>query len=137
MAVFAQLQEFARLAPNWIVGDPAPAYTRLVERLRKKGAVGPLWSYFSTIQRLWPQGVNGRNEPMKKLLLISPLSRKSLMGDKFFFRMPCLGLLKVAALTPSDWQITIVDEKSRTVGSEPGGRSGGHHRHDHHRPAGL
>jgi radical SAM superfamily enzyme YgiQ (UPF0313 family) len=51
------------------------------------------------------------NEPVKKLLLISPLSKKSLMGDKFFFRMPCLGLLKVAALTPSDWQITIVDEK--------------------------
>ncbi len=33
------------------------------------------------------------------------------MGDKFFFRMPCLGLLKVAALTPADWQVTIVDEK--------------------------
>jgi radical SAM superfamily enzyme YgiQ (UPF0313 family) len=57
--VFARLRGFARLAPNWIVGDPVPAYTRLVERLRKKGAVGPLWSYFSTIQRLWPQGVNG------------------------------------------------------------------------------
>jgi len=48
---------------------------------------------------------------MKKLLLISPLSTKSLMGDKFFFRMPCLGLLKVAALTPTGWQTTIVDEK--------------------------
>ena len=48
---------------------------------------------------------------MKRLLLISPLSKKSLMGDKFFFRMPCLGLLKVAALTPTGWQITIVDEK--------------------------
>jgi len=58
--VFARLQEFARLAPNWIVGDPAPAYTRLAERLRKKGAVGPLWSYFSTIQRLWPHGVSGK-----------------------------------------------------------------------------
>jgi radical SAM superfamily enzyme YgiQ (UPF0313 family) len=57
--VFAGLQQFARLASNWIVGDPPPAYTRLVERLRKKGTVGPLWSYFSTIQRLWPQGVNG------------------------------------------------------------------------------
>jgi radical SAM superfamily enzyme YgiQ (UPF0313 family) len=52
-----------------------------------------------------------QNEPVKKLLLISPLSRKSLMGHNFFFRLPCLGLLKVAALTPSDWQITIVDEK--------------------------
>ena len=48
---------------------------------------------------------------MKRLLLISPLSNKSLMGGGFFFRLPCLGLLKVAALTPSDWQVTIIDEK--------------------------
>ena len=48
---------------------------------------------------------------MKKLLLISPLAKNSLMGDKFFFRMPCLGLLKVAALTPGDWNVSIVDEK--------------------------
>ncbi|MGA2174275.1 MAG: lipid biosynthesis B12-binding/radical SAM protein [Verrucomicrobiota bacterium] len=60
--VFARLTEFARLAPNWIVGDPAPAYTSLIERLRKKGAVGPLWSYFSTLQRLWPRGVNGNGK---------------------------------------------------------------------------
>jgi radical SAM superfamily enzyme YgiQ (UPF0313 family) len=33
------------------------------------------------------------------------------MGGSFFFRMPCLGLLKVAALTPANWQVTIVDEK--------------------------
>ena len=33
------------------------------------------------------------------------------MGGGFFFRMPCLGLLKVAALTPSEWQVTIMDEK--------------------------
>lgn len=57
--VFAQLREFAGLAPNWIVGDPVPTYARLIERLRRKGAVGPLWSYFSSLQRLWPHGVNG------------------------------------------------------------------------------
>lgn len=55
--VFARLQDFARRSPNWIVGDPDPAYQRLVERLRKRGVAGPLWSYFSLIQRLWPQGV--------------------------------------------------------------------------------
>lgn len=33
------------------------------------------------------------------------------MGGDFFFRMPSLGLLKVAALTPPGWQVTIVDEK--------------------------
>jgi radical SAM superfamily enzyme YgiQ (UPF0313 family) len=60
--VFARLKEFARLAPNWIVGDPGPAYISLIERLRKKGAIGPLWSYFSTIQRLWPHGVNGNGK---------------------------------------------------------------------------
>jgi radical SAM superfamily enzyme YgiQ (UPF0313 family) len=57
--VFAELHEFARLAPNWIVGDPVPAYTNLVARLRGRGVLGPLWGYLSAIQRLWPQGVKG------------------------------------------------------------------------------
>ena len=48
---------------------------------------------------------------MKKLLLISPISTRSLMGGGFFFRIPCVGLLKVAALTPPGWKVTIVDEK--------------------------
>ncbi len=48
---------------------------------------------------------------MKRLLLIAPLAKNSLMGGDFFFRMPCLGLLKVAALTPPDWEVNIVDEK--------------------------
>jgi len=52
---------------------------------------------------------------MKKLLLIAPLSKNSLMGDTFFFRMPGLGLLKVAALTPPEWQVTIVDEKVESL----------------------
>jgi radical SAM superfamily enzyme YgiQ (UPF0313 family) len=48
---------------------------------------------------------------MKRLLLISPLAEQSLMGGQFFFRMPSLGLLRVAALTPRDWRISIIDEK--------------------------
>ncbi len=57
--VFSRLQTFAQLSPNWIVGDPDPAYQSLVTRLRKRGVAGPLWSYFSMIQRLWPHGLPG------------------------------------------------------------------------------
>jgi radical SAM superfamily enzyme YgiQ (UPF0313 family) len=53
--IFADLQEHARTAPNWIVGDPTPAFAKLVDRLRDRGVVGPLWSYLSMIQRIWPQ----------------------------------------------------------------------------------
>lgn len=53
--VFGTLQQFAQRSPNWVIGDPTPAYTRLVERLRARGVPGPLWSYFSMVQRLWPQ----------------------------------------------------------------------------------
>ena len=47
----------------------------------------------------------------KKLLLISPLASKSFLGGDFYFRIPPLALLKVAALTPPDWQVSIIDEK--------------------------
>jgi radical SAM superfamily enzyme YgiQ (UPF0313 family) len=48
---------------------------------------------------------------MKRLLLISPKVKNSLMGGGFWFRLPNLGLLRVAALTPPDWEVKIVDEK--------------------------
>ena len=51
--IFTQLQEFARRSPSWIVGDPLPGYQELIHRLRKRGVAGPLWSYLSTVQRLW------------------------------------------------------------------------------------
>ncbi len=56
----------------------------------------------------------------KRLLLIAPLAQNSLMGQGFFFRLPCFGLLKVAALTPPDWQVTIVDEKIEKLDLEQG-----------------
>ena len=52
---------------------------------------------------------------MKKLLLISPIASNSLMGGDFYFRLPTLGLLKVAALTPPDWELKIVDEKVESL----------------------
>ncbi len=51
----------------------------------------------------------------KKLILISPLAEKSLLGGDFYFRMPYLGLLKVAALTPPEWEVSILDEKVENI----------------------
>jgi len=48
---------------------------------------------------------------MKKLVLVAPTAARSLMGRNFFYRLPPFGLMKVAALTPPDWQTTIADEK--------------------------
>ena len=53
-AVFEQLRGFSRQSPHWIVGDPAPAYSKLVERLRQRGVAGPLWSYMAMLQRIMP-----------------------------------------------------------------------------------
>jgi radical SAM superfamily enzyme YgiQ (UPF0313 family) len=49
---FAELRAFSRQSPNWVVGEPAPEYLRMAERLRAKGVLGPLWSYFAMMQRL-------------------------------------------------------------------------------------
>ncbi len=50
--VFSTLRGFSAQSPNWIVGDPEASYQSLVARLRKRGVLGPLWSYFSMLQHL-------------------------------------------------------------------------------------
>jgi radical SAM superfamily enzyme YgiQ (UPF0313 family) len=52
---------------------------------------------------------------MKNVLLISPLASKSLLGGDFYFRVPYLGLLKVASLTPPEWKVSITDEKVEAI----------------------
>ncbi len=52
---------------------------------------------------------------MKRLLLIAPLAPTSLFGTDFHFRLPCLSLLKVAALTPAGWEVTILDEATQPI----------------------
>ena len=52
--VFARLREFAKRSAGWIPGDPGPSYASLVQRLRRRGVAGPLWSYFAMLQRIMP-----------------------------------------------------------------------------------
>jgi radical SAM superfamily enzyme YgiQ (UPF0313 family) len=56
--VFAQLREFARQSPGWIADDPPAEYFAMAERLRKRGTVGPLWSYLAILQR-WGNSLAG------------------------------------------------------------------------------
>ena len=55
---------------------------------------------------------------MKRLLLIAPLAPTSLFGADFRFRLPCLGLLKVAALTSPEWEVAILDEATQRIDFE-------------------
>jgi radical SAM superfamily enzyme YgiQ (UPF0313 family) len=52
---------------------------------------------------------------MKRLLLISPLAPRSLLGADFYYRMPCLSLLRLAALTPPGWEVVVRDEKVERI----------------------
>jgi len=59
--ILQRLQDFARRSPSWIAGDPQPGYKPLIDRLRRRGIIGPLWSYVSMAQRLWPAGTASSN----------------------------------------------------------------------------
>ena len=50
--VLTWLRRRAAELPNWIYDDPPPEYYKLAERLRARGIIGPLWSYFAMMQRL-------------------------------------------------------------------------------------
>jgi len=50
--VFEALRRVSHDMPNWVFEDPPPTYFKMAERLRARGVVGPLWCYFSIMQRL-------------------------------------------------------------------------------------
>jgi hypothetical protein len=45
-----------------------------------------------------------------KILLISPIGLKKILGAEFFFKLPFLGLPTIAAYTPPDCQVKMVDD---------------------------
>ncbi len=64
--VFERLQDFSRRSPAWIVGDPPPRYVELAARLRSRGVIGPLWSYWTAAQRLAPALAQSPTSSQKK-----------------------------------------------------------------------
>jgi radical SAM superfamily enzyme YgiQ (UPF0313 family) len=63
--VLEQLKSYSQRSANWMLGDFDPAHASLVTRLRRRGVTGPLWSYFSAAQRLWPAGQVGLGSQKK------------------------------------------------------------------------
>jgi radical SAM superfamily enzyme YgiQ (UPF0313 family) len=43
--IFSMLSGFSESSPNWIVGELPPEKTRVIEGLREKGVLGPLWEF--------------------------------------------------------------------------------------------
>ena len=53
-SLHGRLREYQRANPNWIVGDPPPAFTETMGKLRKRGIRGPMWEYAELLQRMQP-----------------------------------------------------------------------------------
>lgn len=49
-----RLRDHVKTDPNWIVGEAPPSFHPLVKRLRQRGVVGPLWTYFAMLQKFAP-----------------------------------------------------------------------------------
>ncbi len=53
-----------------------------------------------------------------KLLLIFPAAKSKFFGSGFAFRLPFLSLPIIASITPSDFEITVIDERVDSVDFE-------------------
>ena len=112
-AVFAQLEEFARRSPNWIVGDPAPGLHqpgRAPAPARRGRAAVELFRHAAA-----PVAAGRRSEQrmtMKRLLLISPRSpRTASWAAGFSSGCRAWACSKSPRSRRPDWQVTIIDEK--------------------------
>ncbi len=50
--LYARLRQVQATSSNWAVGDPPPAFTETMAKLRQRGIRGPLWEYAELLQRL-------------------------------------------------------------------------------------
>jgi hypothetical protein len=55
-SICKRLFDYRKTAPNWVVGDPPPAFVVTMEKLRKRGIQGPLWEYIEILQRYQSSG---------------------------------------------------------------------------------
>lgn len=58
-----RLELHVRTDPHWLIGEPPPSFHPLVERLRRRGVVGPLWTYFSVLNHFARRAVAASRDP--------------------------------------------------------------------------
>lgn len=51
-SLHARLRDYQAENSNWIVGDPPPAFTQTMAKLRRRGVHGSMWEYAELLQRL-------------------------------------------------------------------------------------
>ena len=50
--LMARIKEHQKCHDNWVLGDPPPAFTETMGKLRRRGVVGPMWEYIELLQRM-------------------------------------------------------------------------------------
>ncbi|MGD9365196.1 MAG: radical SAM protein [Desulfobacteraceae bacterium] len=50
-----------------------------------------------------------------KILLVAPVSQKRILGEDFYFKLPVLSMPTLAAYTPADIEIEMVDERIKPL----------------------
>ena len=50
--IFERLRRHREVNHNWVVGDPPQGFNETIEKLRRRGARGPMWEYVELLQRM-------------------------------------------------------------------------------------
>ncbi len=56
-----------------------------------------------------------RKRMTTRILLISPVSHNKILGEEFFFKLPMLALPTLAAYTPADCTVRMIDERVQVL----------------------
>lgn len=51
-SLLARIKKHQERNDNWVLGDPPPAFAETMDKLRRRGVVGPMWEYIELLQRM-------------------------------------------------------------------------------------
>ncbi len=51
-SLLARIKKHQETHDNWVLGDPPPAFAETMDKLRRRGVIGPMWEYIELLQRM-------------------------------------------------------------------------------------